>query len=132
MWASVVVARRLSCPKVYGTFVPKPGIEPTPPTVQGRFLTTRPPGKSHGGILNELPVVFVMLSRRRFSQFIRSIFVRASQVAQWERTHLPVQETQETWVWSLGREDTLEREIAPYSSILAWKIPWTEAEPGGL
>ena len=37
----------------------------------------------------------------------------------------------ETWVWSLGREDPLEKEMATHSSILAWKIPWTE-EPGGL
>ena len=33
-----------------------------------------------------------------------------------------VQETQETWVWSLGREDPLEREMATHSSTLAWKI----------
>ena len=38
---------------------------------------------------------------------------------------------QETWVRSLGWEDLLENEMATYSSILAWKIPWTE-EPGGL
>ena len=38
---------------------------------------------------------------------------------------------QETQVQSLGWEDPLEKEIAPQSSILAWKIPWTE-EPGGL
>ena len=38
---------------------------------------------------------------------------------------------QETWVPSLGWEDTLEKGIATYSSILAWRIPWTE-EPGGL
>ena len=37
----------------------------------------------------------------------------------------------ETQVQSLGREDLLEKEIATRSSILAWKIPWTE-EPGGL
>ena len=37
----------------------------------------------------------------------------------------------ETWVQSLGREDLLEKEIAIHSSILAWKIPWTE-EPGRL
>ena len=37
----------------------------------------------------------------------------------------------ETWVHSLGWEDLLEKEMATYSSILAWKIPWTE-EPGGL
>ena len=38
---------------------------------------------------------------------------------------------QKTQVQSLGREDHLEREMANHSSILAWKIPWTE-EPGGL
>ena len=37
----------------------------------------------------------------------------------------------ETWVRSLGREDPLEKAMAPHSSILAWRIPWTE-EPGGL
>ena len=37
----------------------------------------------------------------------------------------------ETRVQSLGREDLLEQEMAPHSSILAWKIPWTE-EPGRL
>ena len=37
----------------------------------------------------------------------------------------------ETQVQSLGREDPLEKEIAPHSSTLAWKIPWTE-EPGRL
>ena len=41
------------------------------------------------------------------------------------------QELQETRVRSRGQEDPLEKEIAPYSSILAWRIPWTE-EPGGL
>ena len=38
---------------------------------------------------------------------------------------------QETWVRSLAQEDPLEKEMATHSSILAWKIPWTE-EPGGL
>ena len=38
---------------------------------------------------------------------------------------------QETWVWSLGREDPLEKEMATHSSILAWRSPWTE-EPGRL
>ena len=37
----------------------------------------------------------------------------------------------ETWVQSLVREDPLEKEMAMHSSILAWKIPWTE-ESGGL
>ena len=38
---------------------------------------------------------------------------------------------QETWVRSLGRENPLEKEMATHSSILAWRIPWTE-ELGGL
>ena len=38
---------------------------------------------------------------------------------------------QETWVWFLGWEDPLEKEIATHSSILAWEIPQTK-EPGGL
>ena len=38
---------------------------------------------------------------------------------------------QEIQVQSLGQEDALEKEMATYSSILAWEIPWTE-EPGGL
>ena len=43
--------------------------------------------------------------------------------------HLPAM--QDTQVQSLGWEDPLEKEMATYSSILAWRIPWTE-EPGGL
>ena len=42
-----------------------------------------------------------------------------------------VQEMQETQVWFLDQEDSLEKEMATYSSILAWEIPWTE-ESGGL
>ena len=38
---------------------------------------------------------------------------------------------QETQVRFLGREEPLEKEMAPHFSILAWRIPWTE-EPGGL
>ena len=38
---------------------------------------------------------------------------------------------QEIWVRSLGQEDPLEEEMATHSSILTWRIPWTE-EPGGL
>ena len=38
---------------------------------------------------------------------------------------------QETWVRFLGWEDALEKEMATHSSVLAWRISWTE-EPGGL
>ena len=47
------------------------------------------------------------------------------------RICLPVQETQETWVQSLGWEDLLEEEMGIQSRIFARKIPWTE-EPGRL
>ena len=52
---------------------------------------------------------------------------RASLVAQ-RLKRLPAM--QETWVWSLGQEDHLEKEMATHSSILPWRIPWTE-EPVG-
>ena len=42
-----------------------------------------------------------------------------------------MQEPQEMWVQSLGWEDPLEKGMATHSSILAWRIPWTE-EPGRL
>ena len=56
------------------------------------------------------------------------IQVRTSLVVQMVKC-LPTM--RETWVQSLGREDPLEKEMVTHSSILAWKIPWTE-EPGRL
>ena len=47
------------------------------------------------------------------------------------KTLLAMQETQEMWVSSLGREDPLEEEMATYSSIPLWGLPWTD-KPGGL
>ena len=55
-------------------------------------------------------------------------YTRVSLVAQ-SVNNLPA--VQETLVRFLGREDPLEKEMTIHSSILAWKIPWTE-EPGGL
>ena len=57
-----------------------------------------------------------------------SLLIWASLVAQRLKC-LPAM--QETWVLSLGREDPLEKEMATFSSILAWRISWKE-EPGGL
>ena len=54
--------------------------------------------------------------------------IRAFLVAQMVKI-LP--EMQETQVQSLGQEDPLEKGMATHSSILAWRIPWTD-EPGGL
>ena len=63
----------------------------------------------------------------RSSSSSREMF-GASQLAQWQRTHLPIQEMQ---VRSLGWKEALENKMATYSSILASEIPCTE-EPGEL
>ena len=60
-----------------------------------------------------------------------TVTIMDPQVAQWLRICLPVQEDTESWVWFLGQADPLEKEMAICSSILAWKIQWTE-EPGSL
>ena len=52
-------------------------------------------------------------------------------MAQWVKNPPARQETQEMQVQSVGQEDPLEKAMATHSSILAWRIPWTE-EPGGL
>ena len=54
-----------------------------------------------------------------------------SLVAQMVKNMTAKQEIQETWVRSLGWEDSPEKGMAIHSSILAWRIPWTE-EPGRL
>ena len=59
---------------------------------------------------------------------MNSTLLRDSLVAQTVKC-LPA--VRETWVQSLGQEDPLEKEVAIYSSTLAWKMSWTE-EPGGL
>ena len=53
------------------------------------------------------------------------------QVAQWVKNPPAMQETQEMRVQSLGGEDPLEKGMTTHSSILAWRISWTE-ETGGL
>ena len=65
-----------------------------------------------------------------FNSLVRKIpwrrFIWASQVAYWWRIQLPIQDIQETLVGSPGCQDALEPDEATCSSILAWKIPWTE------
>ena len=52
-------------------------------------------------------------------------------MAQWVKNPPATQETQETPVQSLDQKDPLEEKMATCSSVLAWRIPWTE-EPGGI
>ena len=72
-------------------------------------------------------VIFKNLTKHCIFSCHYVIFV-ASLVAQMVK-HLPAM--RETWVWFLGWEDPLEKEMAIHSSTLAWKIPWTE-EPNRL
>ena len=58
----------------------------------------------------------------------RKVGISGGSVVKKKKIRLP---TQETWVQFLGGEDPLEEDMATHSSILAWRIPWTE-EPGGL
>ena len=58
------------------------------------------------------------------------MLLRNTRLPRWlggkESICLPMQEPEETWVQSLGREDPPEEEMATHSSILGWEIPWTE------
>ena len=55
------------------------------------------------------------------------IWLRAFHIAQMVK-NLPIM--WETWVWSLGQEDSLEKGMATHSNILTWRIPWTEQSMG--
>ena len=75
-----------------------------------------------GALLYKLLYCFIFSNRSTYYLFTDGSVVKNPPA---------IQETQETWVWSLDQEDPVEEEITTYSSILAWKIPWIE-EPGGL
>ena len=78
--------------------------------------------------LNLSPNVIFNFSHGNPLKKVLPLPLRASLVAQRLKC-LPAM--RETWVQSLGQEDSLENEMATHSSILAWRIPRTE-EPGGL
>ena len=78
-------------------------------------------------ILHDGTIKEIKISIHRMRNNIKYGQNRASQVVQWWRIFLPMQEM---WVQSLGQEDSLEREMATHSSILVWEIPRSE-EPGG-
>ena len=86
------------------------------------------PSSSHPSRLSSV-TIFSVRPTLSFSKIARwPLTGQASLVAQWQRVCLLMQEMQ---VRSLSWEDALEEDMATHSSILAWRIPWTE-EPGGL
>ena len=123
--------------------LPDPGIEPRPPALQAYSLLTELRGKPHFSIspsseysglipfrierfdlaVQGSPKSLLQLRNSKASILRHSAFFRASLVAQRVKC-LPTM--QETWVQFLGQEDPLEKEMATHSSILAWRIPWTE------
>ena len=72
--------------------------------------------------------VSLILPFLEIAHLVFCVWLWASVVAQMVK-NLPAM--WETWIPSLGGEDPLEKGTATHSSILAWRIPWTE-EPGGL
>ena len=85
----------------------------------------------HNDQVGFIPVVPGTFNIWKFIHLIHYINkIRASPVAQWVKNLPAMQETQEMQVRSLAWEDPVEKEMATHSSILAWKIPWTEERAG--
>ena len=106
--------------------LPNPGIEPRSPTLQVDSLPLALPEKSHD--LSEIcPNPLFKRQRKKKIRTDHDCKYCKISVAQ---TIKKPPAMQETWVWSLGWEDPLKGGMVTHSSILAWRIPWTE-EPGG-
>ena len=92
-------------------------------------LNLKGKGKSHlineWGMRYEMNVVNIYMFRK--SYFRKKGFPSGSAA----KSPPAMQELQKVWIWSLGREDPLEEGMATHSSILAWRISWTE-KPGRL
>ena len=106
------------------------------------------PGSSVHGILQARVLEWVAISSSRGSSQPRDWTHVSCISLHWQEDSLPLNTSviwasllaqvvknlpavQEKWVWSLSQKDPLQKRMATYSSILAWRIPWTE-EPGGL
>ena len=112
--------------------LPDPGIEPVSPVssaLAGRLFPL-----SH---LGNLEIKYANLHKVSWILNIIILPVFVSGLPWWLKSSLVTHMVnspparQETQIWSLGWEDPLEEEMATYSIILAWRIPWTE-ESGGL
>ena len=75
------------------------------------------------------PPPFLLLGQRKMTESYTYIWYNNASLVAQRLKRLPAM--QETWLRSLGWEDPLEKEMETHSSILAWRMPWTE-EPGGL
>ena len=132
--------------------LPHPGIEPRSPALQADGLPSEPPGKPYSfririnfvvttlfnfhGIL----VLWRIQSYQWWIYFMKTIAFKIQIwcFKNWEHTFFPggsvvknLPAMQKMWTWSLGWENSLEKEMATHSTIFAWESPWTE-KPGGL
>ena len=105
--------------------LPDPGIEPGSPTLQADALTSEPPGKPRGCVkfLGKIITLTIWTFVGKVISLFFNTLSRASLIAQSVKNLPTMQETQ---VRFLGLEDSLEKEMAINSSILAWRIPWIE------
>ena len=124
--------------------LPNPGIEPGSPVLQANALLSEPPGKSIRGLNYhqfDFQINFLLVSLEgppmwiTFLRFLALGFQlglpnQKQGLFSWLRVNnlLTMQEIQ---VYCLSQENPLHEDMATHSSILAWRIPWTE-EPGGL
>ena len=92
-------------------------------------MSNIPVGHHEVSVQGEIPHIKVRCTFSIVTSLAFKVKCNDSSLVAQRLKHLPVM--QETWVRFLGREDPLEKEMATHSSILAWRIPWTE-EPGGL
>ena len=79
---------------------------------------------------NELINIYFKLLKFNFDSIILIVVIYTVGFPRGSAVKVPPA-MQETWIQSLGREDSLEKEMAIHSSIIDWRIPWTE-ETGGL
>ena len=89
---------------------------------------------NHGYILRIISrnyTVSLLINPTKNVKISLSYIVTGFPIGQWIKNPPAMQQTQETWVRSLGWEDRLVEGMATHSSTLAWRISWTE-EPGGL
>ena len=115
--------------------LPDPRIEPISPGLVGGFFTTEPSGKSQRdrekSQIQKASKALVYLVNHQVDSldlFLSWASLVAQMVKKKKKNPPAMRETQEQ---SLGREDPLEKRMATYSSILAWRIPQTK-ESGGL
>ena len=131
---------------------PHPGIEPRSRALQADDLPSEPPGKPYSFRIRTNFVVttlfnfhgiLVLWSIQSYQWWIYFMKTIAFKIQiwcfkNWEHTVFPggsviknLPAMQKMWTWSLGWENSLEKEMATHSSIFAWESPWME-KPGGL